>query len=128
MYVPTLPAPAMATFTAVGPSRPRAVRLQLVEGVGGGPRGEDVALLAEHVGADEAGRPEPGDGHQPEPARLVQLGQLLARPTRRAGARSTRQIVPLASVHSLTSLGEQPAQHLVGGPATVATVGMPSRW
>src|SRR2546423_11416524 len=73
MNWPTLPAPAMATFTSVVLPRLQAFG-QGVEGVGGGGEGDHVALLADDAGPDDPGGAEARDGRQPEPARLVQPG------------------------------------------------------
>src|SRR5581483_2747986 len=116
MNWPTLPPPAMATFTSVVLPRLQAFG-QGVEGVGGGGERHHVALLADDAGVDDAGVAEPGDGRQPEPARLVETGQLLARPHRRQAPLDDADLPAGIGPVGLHLARHQAPHDLVGGPA-----------
>src|SRR4051812_15301327 len=84
MKIPTLPAPAMATFISVTPLG-AAVELgiEVAQAVLAAEHVEDVALLADQLGAGELGVPAPRHRDHPEAVALVDLGELVPRPRRR---------------------------------------------
>ena len=136
MAVPTLPAPAMATFTAPLPTArpsvrrvpPRSRRSSSTDGLFQHGQVQHVAFLADEVGDVESGHAGPGDGHEVDPAGHAEIAQRLARP--RLGQDVARRgrdgpgVAPLPT----DRLGQEPAHTWSMVHVTVATVGMPSRW
>ena len=141
MAVPTLPAPAMATFTSahllgrrergfrVRPASLRAKRgVELVQRVVEHGEVQHVALLADEVARVEARHARAGDGHDAEASRLLELAE--RRPAQASGSeRSTRESRPVGSDQSPTSTsGSSRRRTWSMVQVTVATVGMPRRW
>ena len=131
MAVPTLPAPAMATFTSP-PSPGCPVRgqhvVELAQRVVEHGEVQHVALLAHQVPGVE-----PGHARRVTTTRLSSPGLLdvaEGRPAQFSGSeRSTRVRRPLASDQSPTSSsGSRRRRTWSMVQVTVATVGMPSRW
>ena len=138
MAVPTLPAPAMATFmpgrpsvaasaSAGGPVRRPPDGDEALEGAVGHHQVEHVAVLAHQVAEVEPDHAGPGHRHQGDLAGDPRSARRL--PAQRSGSRARpARGCRSESVHSrLDLVGHQSAADLVDGPGTVATVGMPRR-
>ena len=130
MAVPTLPAPAMATFTEsrVRPAVAGQCLVELAQRVVEHGEVQDVALLADEltrVEARLAGAADRDDGQASGCS-----SSFSGRPAHESGNdRSTRLRRPLASVHSRTSSsGSSRRRTWSIVQVTVATVGMPRRW
>src|SRR3954471_22539137 len=113
MNWPTLPAPAMATFTSLLLAAGEH-GFEVVGGVGPGHEVEDVAFLTNELRRGQPGAAAAAEAHEPEALAAVELGQLLPGPCLREGPLDQAQgPAPVDPVRAGV-LGEQPAQHLVG--------------
>ena len=121
MAVPTLPAPAMATFMpasgAVGVARRCSRSWNRSRASLGDHEVEDVAVLADEVGEVEADDAGPGDRHQGDLARAPTGRRGACPPSARAGGARRATTLPVGSDHSVSiALGQQLVADLVDGP------------